>query len=201
MFDSFKKKTAGWMLVKGFESDLNGIKKASIDDQKWVVEKILSDCEALEDITDLGVLSDLLRCKSNEAKERRHAALMAGSQNEQNKYYAEATLCEARHLAQLGGDGAVFDAVNGPLITWMMSLAPLIRADKDSKVSAGVETKTPAQERKIVMPPPAPPKPMHGDAICPKCKKTDAISNFQNSAAGSFYRRCYGCGTNFQIQS
>jgi hypothetical protein len=174
MFDSFKKKTASLMLIKGFESDLNGIKKASIDDQKWVVEKILSDCESLEDISDLGVLSDLLKRKSKEAKERRHSALRAGSQNEQNKYYAEATLCEARHLAQLGGDRAIFDAINGPLVEWMMSIAPLIRADKDSKVSVGAETKKTAQERKVVL-------------------------NFQNSEAGSLYRRCPDCGTNFQV--
>jgi hypothetical protein len=199
LFDAFKKKTASLALVKGFESDLNGIKKAPLEDQKWVVEKILSDCNAIEDVTDLGKLSDLLKRKSIEAKERRHAALKAGSQNEQNKYYAEATLCEARHLAQLTGDRAVFDLINGPLIAWMMSLAPLIKADKDSKVSSSTQTHKPAQEPKIVMPPPAPQKPMDDEAICPKCKKTGAISNFQNSEAGSFYRRCPDCGTNFQI--
>jgi hypothetical protein len=118
MFDNLKKSVASYAIIKGFEADLKGIKLAPIEVQKWVAMAVLEDCMELEDVNDLKVLAALLKRKAGDATNRRHAALAAGSENEQNPYYAEAALCEARHLAQLSGDKSFFNSVNEPLMVW-----------------------------------------------------------------------------------
>jgi hypothetical protein len=106
---------------KGFEADLKGIKLAPREVQKWVAMKVLDDCQELEDVTDLNVLTVILKRKAAEATNRRHNALAAGSQNEQNPYYAEAALCEARHIVQLSGDVKLFNSINDPLTAWILT--------------------------------------------------------------------------------
>ena len=119
MLDSLKKSVAGYAIVKGFEADLKGIKLAPFEIQKWVALAVVEDCQELEGVNDLKVLATLLKRKAGDATNRRHAALAAGSKNEQNPYYAEAALCEARHLVQLSGDTSLFNSVNEPLMAWL----------------------------------------------------------------------------------
>ncbi len=121
MFDSVKKSVAGYAIVKGFEADLKGIKMASPEVQKWVAIAVVEDCQELEDVVDHKLLAELLKQKAAAATSRRHAALAAGSKNEQNPQYAEAALCEARHLVQLSGNVTLFNSVNEPLMEWLRS--------------------------------------------------------------------------------
>ena len=119
MFDSLKKSAAGYAIVKGFDADLKGIKLAPFEIQKWVALAVVEDCQELEGVNDLKVFATLLKRKAGDATNRRHAALAAGSKNEQNPHYAEAALCEARHLVQLSGDTSLFNSVNEPLMAWL----------------------------------------------------------------------------------
>ena len=62
-----------------------------------------------------------------------------------------------------------------------------------------LKSKTPTQERKVVMPQPLPKPPLKDEARCPKCQHEGPVAGFDLSDIGDLYRSCPKCGMNFQV--